>query len=119
MREIVSKKMQRLLDTKDVASIVLQYLNPNGMDIINFKLVCSYFKELVEIVVPLHHIISIFQCIVDGQQILPSLYLPSDFILHPSGFDNYFLLMKRKLQQEHFSFHIITKFLLLYHNNPM
>ncbi len=103
----------------DAGFSLLQYLKPNGKDTVSFKLVCSHFKEMVEKVIPLHHIIFIFQCILNNDQNIPSLVLPSHFILDKSNFDKYFEKMEKKLQQEHFACHLITKFILLFHNHPI
>ncbi len=60
----------------DVFSTLLQYLK--GADLLHFKLTCSHFKQIVEKVVPLHRIISIFQSILNNDQEKPPLYLPTD-----------------------------------------
>ncbi len=74
---------------------------------------------MVEKVVPLHHIISIFQSILHHDQTIPSLFLPSNFVLNPPTFAPYFNHMKHTLQQEHVEFHLVTQFMLLFHNHPM
>ncbi len=109
--------MALFIQNEDLVSILLEYLNPNGRDIVHFKLVCSYCKELVEKVVPLHHIISIFHSIVNNNQIIPPLVLPSDYIIKSYYFELYLKKMEQQLQQEHFSQHIVTKFILLFHNH--
>ncbi len=99
--------------------MLLQFLNPIGRDIVNFKLVCSHCKELVDKVVALHHIISIFYSILNNDPHIPSLQLPSNFLINPSHFQPFGLRMIEKLQQEHFLSHIVTRFILLFHNHPM
>ncbi len=103
----------------DVGSVILQYLNPNEIEIVHFKLVCSHYKGMVERVVPLHHIISIFQSILNNEPYIPSLVLPSDYKLTPSHFSSYFSILDSKMQQEHVVHHLVTKFIILFHNNPL
>ncbi len=103
----------------DVSSIILQYLKPNGRDIVNVKLVCSHFKQMVEKVVPLHHIIFILQSIFNNEQNIPALVLPSNFEFKLSCFRAYFITVHQQMQQEDYVHHLVTKFILLFHNNPL
>ncbi len=73
---------------------------------------------MVEKVVPLHHIVSIFRSICNNENV-PFLTLPSNFILDdPACFDLFLGDMKYKFHEEHFAHHLVTKFILLFHHHP-
>ncbi len=104
---------------EDIISIILQFLNPKGNDVFHCKIVCSSFKTMVEKVVPLHHIISIFQSILHHDQTIPSLLLPSNYNIEVSSFDLFFKTVEQTWHHELCVHHLVTTFILLFHNHPM
>ncbi len=72
----------------------------------------------IEEVDPVHHIVSNFQSILNDETV-PPLNLPTNFVLNPFCLEMYFKEVEEASQQKHALNHLITKFILHHHNNPM
>ncbi len=107
---------------QDIAAVILNLLPETGKHIVNLKLSCFHFHQLINSVVPIHHFVYILRALKNQETHLPPLEISNSYKLHVKVVDKIWvswahLFLNEPTKKEEVSV-LFTRFVLLYHFNP-